>query len=159
MGNYTGGHITKWPAIQTLPRTNYWAELAEILHGILLGDSTWDSRGVFWNSFWGPRNGVPLGVPGGSKIFKKFCFIFSIFWRKWVPGCLNRIKKWTLTLILGFSSDLGFFKRQGFIAFLIFFNRNGSLKCTNHSKISNEGSITILICDLDVQRLISFGKN
>ena len=31
----------------TLARTNYWAELAEILHGILLGDSTWDSRGVF----------------------------------------------------------------------------------------------------------------
>ena len=32
---------------QTLARTNYWAELAEIWHGIPLGDSAWDSRGVF----------------------------------------------------------------------------------------------------------------
>ena len=52
---------------QTLARTNYWAELAEILHGNLLGDSAWDSRGVFWNSIWGPCNGVPLGGPSGVK--------------------------------------------------------------------------------------------
>ena len=31
----------------TLDRRNYWAELDEILHGTLLGYSTWDSRGVF----------------------------------------------------------------------------------------------------------------
>ena len=46
----------------TLARTNYWAELAEIWHGILLGDSTWDSRGFFKIRSGGPRNGVPWGV-------------------------------------------------------------------------------------------------
>ena len=49
---------------QPLARRNYWAELAEIWHGILLGDSTLDSRGVFGYSTWGPRKGVPLRVPG-----------------------------------------------------------------------------------------------
>jgi hypothetical protein len=32
---------------QDLARANYQAELAEILHGTLLGDSTWVNRGVF----------------------------------------------------------------------------------------------------------------
>ena len=32
---------------QDLARANYQAELAEILHGTFLGDSTWVSRGVF----------------------------------------------------------------------------------------------------------------
>ena len=32
---------------QDLARGNYSAELTEILHGTLLGDSAWDSRGFF----------------------------------------------------------------------------------------------------------------
>ena len=32
---------------QDLARANYQAELAEILHGTLLGDTTWVNRGVF----------------------------------------------------------------------------------------------------------------
>ena len=57
----------------------YWAELAEILHGTLLGGSTWDSRGFFLISIWGLRYGVPLGGPPRSKILEKIFPIFSIF--------------------------------------------------------------------------------
>ena len=32
---------------QDLARANYQAELVEILHGTLLGDTTWVNRGVF----------------------------------------------------------------------------------------------------------------
>ena len=58
---------------QELVRRNYLVKWAEILHGTLLGDSAWVSRGVFGYSTWGPSNGVPLGVPKeGSKILKIF---------------------------------------------------------------------------------------
>ena len=52
---------------QPLPRINYKAELAEILLGTPLGDSTWVSQGVFRNSIRGPGNGVPLGGPPRSE--------------------------------------------------------------------------------------------
>ena len=40
--------IDKGPFLsQDLARANYQAELAEILHGTLLGDTTWVNRGVF----------------------------------------------------------------------------------------------------------------
>ena len=63
---------------QYLARRNYLAELAEILHGIYLGDSAWVNRGVFGISVWGPRYGVPLGS-GGGKNFEKFFFDFFLF--------------------------------------------------------------------------------
>ena len=64
----------------TLARANYWAELAEILHGTLLGGSTWDSRGVFWISIWGLRNGgTPRGAPGGQKYWKFFSNFLNFF--------------------------------------------------------------------------------
>ncbi len=47
----------------TLARPNYWVELAKILHGTLLGDPTWVSRGFFSILIWGLRKGVPLGAP------------------------------------------------------------------------------------------------
>ena len=69
---------------QDLARGNYSAELTEILHGTLLGDSAWDSRGFFGISVWGPRYGVPLGSGEGVKIFEKIFFIFFIFFNgKW----------------------------------------------------------------------------
>ena len=37
---------------QPLARKNHWAELAEILHGTLLGDFALDSRGIFGYSTW-----------------------------------------------------------------------------------------------------------
>ena len=52
---------------QDLARANYQAELAEILHGTLLGDTTWVNRGVFLISIWGLRNGVPLGAPSRGQ--------------------------------------------------------------------------------------------
>ena len=64
----------KWYATfrtQTLARRNYLAELPEILHGTLLGDSAWDSWGVFGNLFWGLRYGVPKESWGWAKIFEK----------------------------------------------------------------------------------------
>ena len=64
---------------QTLARANYWAELDEILHGTLLGDSTWDSRGFFWISIWGLRNWVPLRVPLGVRYFEKKILYFLNF--------------------------------------------------------------------------------
>ena len=65
---------------QYLARGNYSTELAEISHVTLLGDSAWDSRGVFGISVWGPRYGVPLGSRrGGAKILKIFFSIFSFF--------------------------------------------------------------------------------
>ena len=54
---------------QDVARGNYLTELTEILHGTLLGDSAWDSRGVFGISVWGPRYGVPLGPQRGGQIF------------------------------------------------------------------------------------------
>ena len=59
-------------------RRNYSAKMLEILHGTPLGDSAWDSRGVFRYSTWGPRNGVPLGVPRGVKNHNLFFSFFSI---------------------------------------------------------------------------------
>ena len=64
---------------QDLARANYWAESAEILHGTLLGDSTWVNLGVFWISIWGLRNGVPLGGPPGVKNHENFFSNFFNF--------------------------------------------------------------------------------
>ena len=47
-----------------LARRNYLAKMLEIFHDTLLGDSAWDSQGIFGYSIWGPRNGVPFGSPG-----------------------------------------------------------------------------------------------
>ena len=59
-----------------LARRNYWAELAQILHGALKGVNSRFNRGVFGNSVWGPRYGVPKGSRVGSQ---RFCKIFSNF--------------------------------------------------------------------------------
>ena len=65
---------------QELVRRNYLVKWAEILNVTLLGDSAWDSRGVFGYSTWGPSNVVPLGVPKEvSKILKNFLMIFQNF--------------------------------------------------------------------------------
>ena len=75
-------HITKCPATFSYPslaRTNYWAELAEILHGILLGDSTWDNQGVFGNSIGGLEMGYPWGYPEEVKNSENFFLDFLIF--------------------------------------------------------------------------------
>ena len=69
-----------------LARRNYLAKMLEILHGAPLGDSAWVSRGYFRYSTWGPRNGVPLGVPWGVKNHKLFCFrFFNFFFAKMGP--------------------------------------------------------------------------
>ena len=60
---------------QTVPRASYRAELAQILCGTLLGDATWDSRGVFPISIWGLRNGVSLGGPPGVKNLENTPFL------------------------------------------------------------------------------------
>ena len=48
---------------QELVRRNYLVKWAVILHGTLLGDSAWDSRGVFGYSTLGPSNGLPHEYP------------------------------------------------------------------------------------------------
>ena len=47
-----------------LAKRNYLAKMLEIFHDTLLGDSAWDSQGIFGYSIWVPRNGVPFGSPG-----------------------------------------------------------------------------------------------
>ena len=75
---------------QYLARGNYSAELTEISHGTLLGDSAWDSRGVFGILVWGPKYGVPLGSRGGAKNFENFFSrFFHVFQREMVQEALN----------------------------------------------------------------------
>ena len=59
----------------TLARRNYWAELTEILHGTLQGDSAWDSLGVIGNMFWGPRYGAPKDTWGWANFFEQYPYL------------------------------------------------------------------------------------
>ena len=55
-GVRSGGQCIRCAAIfhtRVLARTNYWADFLEILHGWLLDDSKWDSRGTFF--YFQPR--------------------------------------------------------------------------------------------------------
>ena len=65
----------------TLDRRNYWAELAQILHGVPEGVNLRFSRGFFGNSVWGPRFGVPKGcrVHVGAHNLKKTFSDFFVF--------------------------------------------------------------------------------
>ena len=66
-------HIIRCAAVfhtRVFPRTNCWADFLEILHGWLLDDSKWDSRGTFfifdlepliWGNYW--NRGAPQGYP------------------------------------------------------------------------------------------------
>ena len=64
----------------TLARRNYWAELAQILHGTPKGVNSRFNRGVFGNSVWGPRYGVPKGSRvGGQKFWNFFLHFFHFF--------------------------------------------------------------------------------
>ena len=47
-----------------LARRNYLAKMLEIFHDTLLGDSAWDSQGIFGYLIWAPRKWVPFGSPG-----------------------------------------------------------------------------------------------
>ncbi len=117
---------------QDLARANYQAELAEILHGTLLGDSTWVNLGVFWISIWGLRNGVPLGAPSlGQKSWKNFSRFFPISWRKYVPWCVNCSKKSTLVLHTVVFSAFAMFKAPSGFPFL---SPRGK---TNHKRTLN----------------------
>ena len=52
-----------------LARRNYLAKMLEIFHDTLLGDSAWDSQGIFGYLIWAPRKWVPfgpLGTPRGT---------------------------------------------------------------------------------------------
>ena len=85
---------------QDLARRNYLTELTEILHGTLLGDSAWDSRGVFGISVWGPRYGVPLGSWGGPKIWQFFFQFFHFF--------LTGNVSWSLRLLINMKISPSF---------------------------------------------------
>ena len=81
---------------ETLDGRNYWAELAEILYGPPKGGNSRLYRGVFGNSVWGPRCGVPREPQGRPKILKKNLFEYIMIRPTYAGGSTRPERTWII---------------------------------------------------------------